>query len=221
MAGENSIRPKGFREWWENYWYHYKWHTIVAFVLILAVAISTVQCSSRPKYDYQLVLAVGTVEMAPAQVEALEEQIAAVGTDQNGDGLVKVNLIDCTYSSTKSSYAIVTAKRQKLQSIFMNQSDTLLFICDKACYDWLDSIREGGFMEDLGLSKEDGRYFSLTDTKLYKEAKSKNHKELTWPADLRISRRKVSGMLIEKEKNIEKYMEKADTLLSAIIQKNS
>lgn len=221
MAGENKVSPKGFRAWCENYWYHYKWHTIVSLVLIIAVAVCTVQCSTRPKYDYQLVLAVGSAEMAPSQINALTEQIAALGTDQNGDGVVKVNLVDCTYNETKSSYSVVTAKRQKLQSIFMNQSDTLIFICDKACYDWLDTIREGGFMEDLGLSEEDGRYFSLTDTKLYKAAKAETYEKLTWPEDLRISRRKVSGMLIEKNKDVEKYIEKADTLLSAIIKENS
>ena len=207
--------------WCENYWYHYKYHTLVSLVLVVALVVCIAQCSSRKDYDYQVVLAVGSVEMVPSQVEALAEQLEAIGTDQNGDGEVTVSLIDCSYNGINGNYSVVTSKRQKLQAIFMNKRDTLLFICDKACYDWLDTSREAGFMEDLGLSEEDGRYFSLTDSKLYKSAKEQVHSDLKWPEELRISRRIVSGTLIEKDKNVEKYIEISDKLLADIIKQNS
>lgn len=221
MAGENEIRPKGFKAKMENYWYYHKFSTIVVFVLVFALAVSITQCSTKTEYDYQLVLAVGSVEMAPSQIEALTKQVESLGEDQNGDGKVEVNLIDCTYNEVKSSYSVVMAKRQKIQSIMVNEQEILLFICDKACFEWLSSVREEGFMEDLNLSEEDGRYFSLSETKLYEEAKAETNELLEWPKDMRISRRIVKGTLIEKDEEIVEYIEKADNLLSNIIAENS
>ena len=40
-----------FLKWLDNYWYHYKWHTIiVAFFLIIGI-ISTVQIFNRETYE--------------------------------------------------------------------------------------------------------------------------------------------------------------------------
>lgn len=216
MSGNKKISQNGIISWCKNYLYYYKYRIIVTVVLIFALVVCTVQCCSKPKYDYTLVLGVGSVEFVPAQIEALEEQISEFGTDQNGDGKVLVDIIDCTYNEKKSSYSVVTSKRQKMQAVFMKQYDTLLFICDKSCFDWLESIREEGFMENLNLSEEDGRYLDITESSILKNAKENTNSGLTWPEELRISRRIVSGTLIEKEKEVVNSIEKADTLLAAI-----
>ena len=50
--------PKGkFGLWLENFWYHYKWHTIFALVAILVVTICTVQMCSKEEYDVHIVYA--------------------------------------------------------------------------------------------------------------------------------------------------------------------
>lgn len=50
-------RPTTFLKWIENFWYHYKWHTIVGlFVAILATTM-IVQLVQREKYDIRIVYA--------------------------------------------------------------------------------------------------------------------------------------------------------------------
>ena len=97
----------------------------------------------------------------------------------------------------------------------------MLMISDRACFDWINGITEEGFMEDIGLSEEDGRYFPLDGTGLISRVKAACADNLSWPEELRISRRRVSGTLLEKHKNIEDYVETAETFLNRLIEKNS
>lgn len=220
MAGENSVKPKGFKARIENFWYYYKFHTIVVFVALVALSVSLVQCSTKPKYDFQLVLATGSSELAPKQIELFEQEISKLAKDVNGDGLVTVDVIDCTYDEQNSSYQTILGKRQKLQNIMMNEQKMLIFLTDKTCYDWLNTIREDGFMEDLSLSEEDGRRFDLTESAFYENVKKGGHQGLKWPENLYISRRIVAGTLIEKDKKVEGIKKDCDELLNNIIEQS-
>ena len=59
LSGDSGMKiPKGkFGLWLENFWYHYKWHTIFALVAILVVTICTVQMCSKEEYDVHIVYA--------------------------------------------------------------------------------------------------------------------------------------------------------------------
>ena len=48
---EVEVGKQSFAKWLDNYWYHYKWHTIaVIFVLVVAI-VCTVQLFNRSDYD--------------------------------------------------------------------------------------------------------------------------------------------------------------------------
>ena len=48
---EVEVGKQSFAKWLDNYWYHYKWHTIaVVFVIIVAI-VCTVQLINRTVYD--------------------------------------------------------------------------------------------------------------------------------------------------------------------------
>lgn len=47
-----QIEPKGFRQKIENFFYHYKWHTVVIVFLLVVIAISTFQMCDKTEYDY-------------------------------------------------------------------------------------------------------------------------------------------------------------------------
>lgn len=221
MAGENRVRPKGFREWIENYWYHYKWPTIIAAVLVLALAVSTAQCVSRPSYDYNIIVAMQSVELAPTQITALETELSKYGSDQNGDGKVLARVIDCSFNEGVTYYGMALSKRQKLQSALTNEQNMLVIISDKEAYDWLSGIREEGFMANMGLPEDGGKYFSLTETEFYKNVKGAVSSVAMWPKELRISRRIVEGTLIENDKDVDKSMRAADEFIAAVVEKNS
>lgn len=220
MAGENKVRPKGFRAILENFWYYYKYHTLITLFALVAVSVMVAQCATKTDYDYKIILAASTAELAPAQITALCDELAAYGEDLNGDGEVNVTLIDCSFSDEKSTYQTVMAKRQKLQSVLMNEEEALLIISDRACFEWIDEISENGFMEDLGLSESDGRCFALDDTAFVARAKAACYDGLAWPKELLISRRKVAGTLFEKRKNIEQSVANADAFLNKLMEEN-
>ena len=49
----------GFSKKAENFWYHYKWHTIVAIFVLIVTIICTVQMCSRTDYDVYVLYAGG------------------------------------------------------------------------------------------------------------------------------------------------------------------
>ena len=50
MEEEVKITPS-FRSRVENYWYHYKWHTIVAAFLVVVITVCTLQMCKKEEYD--------------------------------------------------------------------------------------------------------------------------------------------------------------------------
>lgn len=221
MAGENKVRPKIFFEWCENFWYHYKYHTIVAIITVAALTVMIAQCASKTDYDYSIVIATDSVELAPAQLDALNKELSTYCKDLNGDGEVNLSIIDCSFNSKTSSYQVVMAKKQKLQSVLMNEQETMLIISDKSCYEWINKLNKKGFMEDLNLSDEDGRYFKIDNTSPIINAKNNCHSSLTWPEDLRISRRRLKDTLFENKEKAQKAALVADEYIQEFIKQNS
>ena len=39
------------KKWLENYWYHYKWHTLISGAAIILVAVLIVQLAAKVNYD--------------------------------------------------------------------------------------------------------------------------------------------------------------------------
>ncbi len=48
-------RPTTFLKWIENFWYHYKWHTIIGVFLAVLLSTMIVQLVQREKYDIRIV----------------------------------------------------------------------------------------------------------------------------------------------------------------------
>lgn len=218
MAGENLVnRPRTLKSWFENFWYHYKIHTITAFVIIFTICVIVAQCTTKTEYDYTIMLSTSSVEWASPQIKALEKELIKYGEDINGDGEVNVVLADCTYDENTSGYQMIMAKRQKLQSMIMNEPNALILISDKASLKWLNDEINNGFSVDIGLPDGDGHYFDISDAKLFKKAKSSVSKDFVWPKELIISRRRTKDTIFENKKGIEKKVKASDALIKNIV----
>ncbi len=79
-------RPTSFKAWLENYWYHYKWHTVIAaFFLALAVMLVT-QMATKDKYDVTVIYS-GPVQLNGGELEQISKAFAELmPKDYNGDG---------------------------------------------------------------------------------------------------------------------------------------
>ena len=89
MKGVEKFMSK-FSKWLDNYWYHYKWHTIiVSFFLIIGI-ISTVQIFNKESYD-AYVMYVGGEEIPDTKYYDILQSLKAVSSDYDEDKKHTIN----------------------------------------------------------------------------------------------------------------------------------
>lgn len=150
-------KPAG---WWENLWYHYKWHILTgAFVVLLAI-IGIQQLVTRDDPDYNVILLTAD-PLTREAVEQLETTLAKAGEDVDGDGKTEVlieNLaLGLAYSNQKIAndntlYAHIAAgdvllfamEPEYYESKILSLSDTYQFFTtlsnDQPYYRWKPTI---------------------------------------------------------------------------------
>ena len=146
----NAAPEKAF----ENFWYHYKWPTLIIAFFALFFLIAIAQMSAKPKYDAHLLYAgptyldgevvaeiLSSVEKAADQAYAIAENPA----DYSDDGMLNCDFNKIVYVPT------LTAEEYKENDIYFNgvenlnargQFDNLIMIgeyvvllIDKSLYD--------------------------------------------------------------------------------------
>ncbi len=125
-----------FKQWLENYWYHYKWHTIISAVLVFTLAVGITQCATKTKYDSNCVLYCDRL-VHDNTVLALEEEFEKRLTDLDGNGEVAFQVYNLSYDSDGTNVAQSTiGNSQKLLAV-AGSSDYVLYIVDEYGYDRL------------------------------------------------------------------------------------
>ena len=66
------------KKWLENYWYHYKWATIIVLFFVTVFAIGIYQMASKSDYDTQIVYAGPVILMSEDQVEGVSDAFEAI-----------------------------------------------------------------------------------------------------------------------------------------------
>lgn len=80
-------------KWLDNFWYHYKWRTIIIAFFVLVAVVVIVQIINRPKYDVNLVCA-GVYRMDANEHPAFEAAVEKfIPEDYDGDGERSANII--------------------------------------------------------------------------------------------------------------------------------
>ena len=86
-----------FFKWWDNFWYHYKWHSLIALFLVLALTICTVQMCTKEDYDLHVMYA-GAADVKKTSDSGLSEYAILLSSlklameDYDEDGSVSVDL---------------------------------------------------------------------------------------------------------------------------------
>lgn len=224
MAGENLVRPKGLKAKLQNFWYHYKHHTIVFLLVFITVAVSTAQCVTKPDYDYKIIFATRSMTLSSIQQEAVCQELKQYGEDLNGDGEVNILLVDCTMDNNGSDYQTAFGKQQKLQALLMGDAEAMLFLTDKSCLKWINSLNEKTqFLDDLGLPDNNGKGFCVGKTHIIQKPKREVTAEmnLRWPEDLSICCRRVEGTAFEKRKEAVEAKKEAIEFIARIVKSNA
>lgn len=81
-----SIKENKFLTWLDNFWYHYKWHTIVSIFLIVVIGICTFQMCTKKDYDIVLTYA-GPKELItnPQEKTNINSSLSNAAKDQYGE----------------------------------------------------------------------------------------------------------------------------------------
>lgn len=79
-----------FLKWLDNYWYHYKWPTIIVSFFLIIGTISLVQLFTKEKYD-AYVMYVGEASIPDTQYVDIMQSLKAVSSDYDGNKEHNIN----------------------------------------------------------------------------------------------------------------------------------
>lgn len=87
----------------KNWWHYHKWHVLSVAVVLLIGADWVWNILSQVRPDYQIAY-VGFVPLAEGDGASWETQLAALGTDCNGDGKILVQLNQYLFAQEDAMY---------------------------------------------------------------------------------------------------------------------
>lgn len=95
----------------DNFWYHYKWHTIGGVVALLLVVFFVRDVLFRTDPDATIILATST-PLPTETTDALQQALEAVAGDFNGDGKVSI-AVDAIYMPAATEPAVGAQSAQE------------------------------------------------------------------------------------------------------------
>ena len=168
-GGEIAIQSPWMKKI-ENFWYHYKWHSLIALFLVLTVVICSVQMCGREEYDvYVLYAGPDDVQMTASEglsdYRILHSSLKLVTADYDENGSVTPNLQTLFLPSEEQIQQINqmhkeenTGKEVQTQLVMQNaeQFDGLMTISEY----YLCFLSEENYLSYR--AKTDGFFVSLT-----------------------------------------------------------
>lgn len=166
---------QSFSKWLDNYWYHYKWHTIaVIFVLVVAI-VCTVQLVNRNEYDAVIAYA-GSKDVSKkaengdvAEIVTMQSSLKDVVDDVDENGEVSVSLETFFWLSASEikaleaelaekredggvveeiNYALLTSNRDTVNSLILSSEYFLWFMSDDL-YEYIKASSDESRFIDL------------------------------------------------------------------------
>ena len=186
-AGEYDIRekdtytcgPMTFKEKLENFWYHYKWHSIAAIFVCVALFVVVFQLATVTKYDLNVMYAGGyrfsrTSENGeiPKYNTALES-LARITEDYDDSGEIAIDLQDHYVLTAEEISALkaegkgnsinesLIATDYKDLNLNIIAGDYHVVFISEALFADYDKQYEGGLFADLTPYLENGSEYSF------------------------------------------------------------
>lgn len=100
LSDESALKKSKFRLWTENFFYHYKWHSIVALFLVCVILFCTLQTCTKTTFDSYVIYAGGknlrVYDEAAGETlyRPLCNAIGRYTEDFDGDGNRHVSFLD-------------------------------------------------------------------------------------------------------------------------------
>ncbi len=203
---EVAIKPCTFGEKVQNFWYHFKFQTILAVGFAVLLAIVTTQCATREKYDFSVMYFAFTPTI-DAQLESVEKYFEKYAEDTNGDGEVNIQLVNCSVTDDNRDAGRSTMFA-KVQSVLVAEHSTVLYIIDDKAKQYFDDAFDYSLFveEPIKLGKE--FYAQAVDS------------QMPLPEDLMLGLRIIENTGFEGNEVAEKVFLDSKKVLEKIKQQN-
>ncbi len=184
-------KPLTFKEKITNYWYYYKWHTLIIGFIAIVLSYGLAQCVTKENPDY-IVMTVFDKFMPSEVTLEIEAYLEQYAEDLNGDGKTVVHVYDAS-KGTDSDMQMAHSTRLMAE---MQKGDVMLFFVDDTCFERLNDMNM--FEKNELFVHKDGRALNLKDSDL--TDRINNAKEGYINHDYYIAKRVVKGTDFEKVK---------------------
>lgn len=203
-----------FRQRIENYWYHYKWHTIIAVFFIVTFIVCLVQCSLKEKPDDCALLYINQnlTDNAANELSVLLGEYIGDYND-NGEVLYRVNNVSYSKESTVNPNYAVTNSQKLLAAV--TTADYVLYIVDEHGYGYLMSDETRLFETYDFMPDKDGTAWNWRGSRLWTQMR-----EYGLPDDLYFCIRRLSDTIAEKDPDAAQLQKQAEMLVQKLIEEN-
>ena len=226
------MTPETTKEKIQNFWYHYKWHSVVCVVLVLAILVCSLQFCSKENYDVHVLYAgsrnIGrTAEDGDvAEIVTVISSLKRFASDYDESGDVSINFTNYFYLSASEAAGLddvneaLLANDKKALSSVLEHSEYYLCFISVAVYEEYHKVGTNELFVDLDEYKSlypELEYYS--DSAIY--LSSTDAKRLpglsNLPSDTLICIRRPS-VLAQKTNEHMTHFENAKKMLSEILK---
>lgn len=201
------------KRWWENYWYHYKWHTIIGLFLVVTVAVSVTQCARRETYDQSCVLYCDRVVFDSTAL-ALEQALAKRIPDRDGNGTVAFDIYNVSYNANNTApQQAGFSNAQKILTL-VSTADYVLYAVDTGGYNRLMNQENMQLFETYDFLPDlNGTAWNWKGSVLQKELANES-----LPKDLYFCIRKIDNTAAQTEEEAHRRAEEAAQLIQLLMK---
>ena len=221
----------------ENFWYHYKWHTLILLFFVLVITVCTIQLCERNSYDvYVMYAGGGELDRKSNNGDFPEYQkaLSSLGKyagDYDGDGNIAVELLALFVPSEEQiaqiqadgrnvNYALIYDNSSVLSDNMLHSNYYLCFLSEELFLKYC--AEEAGVFEQIGKYTEEGAEYEhvneygirLSSLPLYSRDGIRN-----LPSDTVVCIRRLGAVSTRFDKKAQTAFERAETLLEAILKK--
>ena len=152
--------PSTPKEKLQNFWYHYKWHSLVAVVVIIAILVCSLQFCGKTKYDAYILYAgsknIGrtAADGDVAEISTVISSMKRFAKDFDGNGSVSVSFSNYYYLSADEANgaevndALLASDTKALSSV-LEHSDYYLMFISPAVYEKYHKVGNGELFIDI------------------------------------------------------------------------
>ncbi len=179
-APEIKITKGKFLTWLENYWYHYKWHTVFIAAALIMLSVCLGQCVSTENYDTVIVYA-GPNYLGVNETRQLEDVIGNIlpyDRDGNKQKNAAMKIIEIhSEEQIKNSQLEIDRQRNITQQDeyfkYLKTGESSVYLVDPWLYEQVAEFEKCSlselFGENLPKGAIDGYGIRLGDTDIYKD----------------------------------------------------